>query len=574
MNSRNLELKELVIVSQQEKTAKRIKFSKHINIIQSDDINKTGKSTLIKTIFHTLGADVRFHDSWKRINPLSILKVDLENEIFYFLRYNSFFGIFDKDKNLLDAFSGITKGLETFIRDFFNFKLQLIENNSKEVKQATPAFLYLPFYIDQDKGWTDSLKSFEALSQFKQDKNSILEFHTGIKPSEYYESDSKMKKLKQNNELILNKKKILTESKKDLNKDFEKNNVYTDNKLFEKEISRLVKKINILKDEQSHFKNQLSSLKDKEYRLKSQLKSLENNLNEFNKDYKYIEKNISTDGVDCPTCGTHFENSFHDRYEILKSAEECKLLIHEFTKDIDTTREKINRINTEFYQNNDSIKEIENILQVKKSEISFQDFIKSESEIKINEVFNIKLDEYEEKISKNLIDYSTEEEIRNSYLDRKHKKSIIDFYLTNLQINLKKLNITTYYDKLAISFTDTGSDLPRAILAYYYSILSVIYKYSTSTLFPLVIDSYEQQDQDESNSNTMYDFILNYKEKDSQLILGTVKLKDNIAIPNNTNIITLTKKRCLLNKDEYYTLNEIASPLMDKVIEKLKEKEN
>src|SRR5690606_28784660 len=52
---------------------------------------------------------------------------------------------------------------------------------------ATPAFLFLPFYIDQDKGWGKSFNSFENLMQFKAFRRPSIEYHTGIKPKEYYQ---------------------------------------------------------------------------------------------------------------------------------------------------------------------------------------------------------------------------------------------------------------------------------------------------------------------------------------------------------------------------------------------------
>jgi hypothetical protein len=95
---------------------------------------------------------------------------------------------------------------------------------------------------------------------------------------------------------------------------------------------------------------------------------------------------------------------------------------------------------------------------------------------------------------------------------------------------------------------ETGSDTPRALLAYYFSILHLISEYSSSVFCPVVIDSPNQQDQDIDNLKKMLTFIRDKRPADSQLILGLV---DDCGIDFGGDVIELTDKYSLLRKDGY-----------------------
>jgi len=554
-----------------EKKARSFQFSKNLNIIKSDDGNKTGKSTLLKSIYYTLGGDIQFDSTWIAINPINLLTITYDNNEYTFLRNGTFFGIFDEKEKLLNAYSGITKGLSEFIRDFFDFKLSLVENSTGKINQATPAFLYLPYYIDQDKGWKKPiLQSFEGLGQFKKDNKSILEFHVGIKPSEYYQLKSEIMQDKEEYENIYNKKVIIETSQEEIKNNFNEKTLNINMNLFKEEIQRLILKVNNLQDNQNSFRNNLIHLKDKEYRLKNQLQSAENNLSELQKDYKYLEKNIGLDGVECPTCGTHFKNNFYHKYEVLKSVEECKQLIIEFTKELDTTKIAIRKVQDSFYSNEEEIKKIDELLVTKKSTMELEDFIETQAIQKLDKVFNKKIDDYTQRITDKLSKIDSKESEIKKYLDKTRTQLILDEYRKILKINLTLLNIHNPYTELAPSLKESGSDLPRAILAYYYSLYSIIEKYSTSIRLPIIIDSYKQQDQSSTNMDAMLDFILNKRIKNSQLLLGTVAFDTKIS--EDDNIIILSDYRELLKKDNYEELNIKTDNLLSMVINTLNSK--
>ncbi len=78
MNS--LFVNSLYIFEYESKMAKKIDFKHGINILTSDEKsgNDVGKSVLLKSIYHTLGADSIFDHMWNKITKTYILNVTIK----------------------------------------------------------------------------------------------------------------------------------------------------------------------------------------------------------------------------------------------------------------------------------------------------------------------------------------------------------------------------------------------------------------------------------------------------------------------------------------------------------------
>lgn len=73
---KNLVLKKLLLLSKKEGKAREIPF--HIETTVITGVNDTGKSSLIKSIFHSLGASVKFHSTWNAIDVITLLYFELD----------------------------------------------------------------------------------------------------------------------------------------------------------------------------------------------------------------------------------------------------------------------------------------------------------------------------------------------------------------------------------------------------------------------------------------------------------------------------------------------------------------
>jgi hypothetical protein len=105
--------------------------------------------------------------------------------------------------------------------------------------------------------------------------------------------------------------------------------------------------------------------------------------------------------------------------------------------------------------------------------------------------------------------------------------------------------------KFDVKLTETGSDLPRLVLAYDYAILNMIWRNSRAARVPIVLDSPNQQDQDPDNLKKMLEFIREQTPDEEQLILGLV---DPQGVEFGGIEHEFNRKLAVLSSEEYPTV--------------------
>ncbi|HGS5630122.1 TPA: AAA family ATPase [Vibrio parahaemolyticus] len=132
------------ILSLRDKKGFSFKFSPDINIITGE--NDTGKSSFIKSLYHTLGADIRLDKKWKEDDFVSKVVICVSNRDYAFLRHEKRISIFDitegQEHHLVTSSSRTDIALT--VRDIFDFNLELVTKSNLVQGQAQPASLYLP----------------------------------------------------------------------------------------------------------------------------------------------------------------------------------------------------------------------------------------------------------------------------------------------------------------------------------------------------------------------------------------------------------------------------------------------
>src|SRR5262249_27766188 len=123
--------------------------------------------------------------SWKSADVAALLKFEVDGAKYEILRKGTFFAIFNDQKRVLQTFQRVTHGLGPFLAKMFSFALRL-NAKDKELITPPPATLLLPYYVDQDVSWSTNWSAFARLEQIKDWRTSVVEYHTGIKPNEYY----------------------------------------------------------------------------------------------------------------------------------------------------------------------------------------------------------------------------------------------------------------------------------------------------------------------------------------------------------------------------------------------------
>ena len=569
---KRLVFEEIQILSYKERKAIKIQFNPKKTIIKG--ANQVGKSSLIKSIYYTLGATPAvLNPNWLLAEPITYLKFNVDNIKFSVLRY-------DKTKYAAVNENGeVTphnfKTLTRFLNQIFDFNLIITNRNGKAENPPT-TYLFLPFYIDQDKNWNDSWNSFYGLQQFSKWKKTLLDYHSGIKGNKYYttktELDSAKIELDETKIEIETLYKILRGIREKLNN--EELNITVDD--FSNEISELLAECEILKSEQNKLKQRLTDLYNHKSIIDSRISIIEKAINETKADYKYA-LNYSNETIDCPMCGAHYENNFNERFSIAEDEEKLEELLIELKIELIKLNEDIAKFDKSFIEKKIDFEKIQQLLNSKKEEIKLADIIESEGKKKVNEIFKNEQNVIYQKIgaakTKSDLLEKQLQEINKGGENR--KRAIMNLYKSKLISFLKELNIDVdkaprnLFKRMDAKINEQGSNLPRTLLAYYFSFFHVMNRYSTSTFCPIIIDSPNQQEQDEENRKAIMNFIHNNQPEDSQIILGLVNDIDiSLFEKDNDSDIILLKddKYSLLKKDFYDEVNEEIYPIIEKGI--------
>src|SRR6185369_14009656 len=173
--------------------------------------NDTGKTSVIKSIFQTFGAEpLNLHPRWKAASVHTLLRFKIGDAPYKLYRHEKFFSLFDGENALLGNYKSVSKELAPKIAELLDFRLVLTDREN-ETKIPPPAFLFAPFYINQDGGWQKTWNSFSGMEQFSGWKRDTIQYHTGIRPNQWYVLKGEIQRLNgerdepRRNEIVLNR---------------------------------------------------------------------------------------------------------------------------------------------------------------------------------------------------------------------------------------------------------------------------------------------------------------------------------------------------------------------------------
>jgi hypothetical protein len=153
--------------------------------------------------------------------------------------------------------------------------------------------------------------------------------------------------------------------------------------------------------------------------------------------------------------------------------------------------------------------------------------------------------------------------------DRTRTDGIRNTYLSYMRLYLDKLNVERLseesYKRIDSRIKESGSDQPRALLAYYFTILQLVRRNTSATLCPIVVDSPNQQDQDPANLKRMLEFIRDNRPADTQLILAVV---DRMGVEFEGSTVDVKTRNSVLEKMAYAEVSQQLRPLIVAALER------
>lgn len=526
--------KSLTILSQQDKKGFSYTFSPNINIIFGE--NDTGKSSLIKNLYYTLGADLRLDPKWNKERIISKVVLHVRGTEYAFLRSNKRISIFNLTKNLEHIITSSHRAeIADKVKSIFNFNLELLNKKSSVQAQAYPACLYLPFYIDQDSGWSRVLESFDNLAMYNEWQKSILQFHTGIKPKEYYELQGEIKLIGLNLEELLATLKAIKSAQQRFEESFGRVLFDVDIDYYEELLQRFLGKCQSLNEEETEYRIKLLEL----------LTNRDIVANEINECKAQLEDNQ----IDSISTSVQIDA----KYQILENRDSLLKVIPDLYEQKLNFESEISLVKEKLRDSQKLSSELNEMLREIKGKLSLQDIIKSQASKQVESTFIEQISELNEKIGRLTAEQKELTDKRDTYTDSQRTKKINSEFKSFLQkaqdaIGIKDPTTGTITQYSKITRSETGSRSPRAIFAYHYGILKTIEKWSTIPMLPIVIDSPKQQDLDAKITRKLISLCTDDLASDNQLIIGSVSLEDNM---HGFCEIELKNKYSLLNSEMY-----------------------
>lgn len=556
---KKLVFNEVLILSKVEKAARRETFSPTLNILTGE--NDVGKSTIIKSLYHTLGADVPGlqNTRWKKAKPIYCVRFSVNGHEYSIVRDEKYFGVFDAKGQLLRRYRGIggENGVAHFINSLLGFRIELERAEDNNLGPAGPAFYFLPYYVDQDDGWTRSWVSFAGLQQFSTYRKHMIEYHLGVRPQSYYDAKKRWVELDDEKDRLEHERMTLSAVRDSYHKKKAARHVDLDPASFREEVEQLVDQYNQIYGRQQAVLQELKVIRNERHGLDNEISILKRAIRELDADYALAEDPSTPDPVGCPTCGTEIANSIVERFGILDDIDYCFGLIDQRKKKLVDVQQELDALEERYRLVTSELSPIEDLLKRQKENVTFAEFVSAEGmkDIMGSLAQDIHgLMEQEAGIQTQLDSLADALKV-----DAKRKKQITEYYQARMkeflaQLNVHVLELSDYktYDK-QVKVNALGSDLPRSLLAQYFAFLHTMAKFNPSIVCPLVLDSPFQQEQDQDNIASIFRFIFSRVLPGQQLLLATLTLEGAPAgvIPSNVKKITLADEYSLLQKSQY-----------------------
>jgi hypothetical protein len=507
------------MLSRRDRRARQVEFHKNKNLIWGR--NHTGKSSLVKSLFLTLGAKPQGKLGQWDEHTISLVEIRVDGRKFRVLHNAGIRALFDENGAVLAATSDHSEWSAAFA-SLTGFNLVLTDKKGKSV-QADPKCFFLPFYINQDGSWQSTWTTFTGLQQFNQPVGSILEYFSGIKPPEYYEAKAKRDAEQRLLDDLKKERSFLEKARERFGKKLPLSGPKIDPDNFRLEIELLTAEMIQLNTVQEKLRAQSVTERDLLSSIYLQINLASEALYAYEDDAKYL-RTEPREALVCPVCNAEHSESFIDLLTYADDARSLREISAQLKRDAAEIEGKLQKTVSEIGALEGQYHRISDLLDTRKGDFQFRQVVES---LGAEQAFRAFEDE-KSVLDGEIANHAGEIEKFNGQLeqltDKKRSASILKQYRQAYSAALFKLNLPeTETTRLKLNSRPdiSGSGGPRSLLAYYAALWDVCYGQSGAFMVPLVIDSPNQQGQDEINLPKVIKFVSEHLPSNAQLILGS-----------------------------------------------------
>ena len=541
-----LVFKELYIFSPIEKAAKKLSFSEGINVVTSNQINGTdrGKSVILRSLYHALGADALFDNKWDDKNKIYILHLYIDQNDFYIYRAADLFKFFDKNKKLLFSTTSRHELAEKLFA-FTGFAVQLPDRVGQKLEITPPVYNYIINFLDQDYYNGTTFSSFDSLGQYKDYKENVLYYHLGAYDQNYFDLVRQREQYIEEQNAKKNRFNILQEMQKDVDQKLEGQHISFNLQTLNAEMSLYKKEYTGILSLLSRCKELLLDLRNQQTEILQSLAELDAFAKKNNTDIKKLQTHR------CPECNSIIDNVLTLRSKRFNASDDIILLKNALQTTLSELNENIQSEEAKYNAVIEQLRQYEAKMKINDAQISDILRYKGFSEIRDGIIA-------EKSVLITLLDQLTEnlskiQKAIKKYADK--KKAINEKYYSLLMEARTKFSLNEIdpdsFKSITKRFSASGSNKPIATVIWYMTLIALRKEFNPSAIrFPVVFDSPNNAETDDTKRHDLLQFILDSSIDDTQLILSSIGFKkDNFVCNKDIEVI-------LLENDKYHLLDE------------------
>ncbi|MBV7502877.1 hypothetical protein [Achromobacter sp. ACM05] len=554
--------KNIWLLSHQEQKARHVEFHPSKNLLVGR--NHTGKTTLIRSLFETLGATPQGKLEQWDTNAVSLLEFSVDEKIYFALHQDGRRALFDSTFKLLISTTKFGDWSKHFC-EITDFNLVFSDKKQAEVVAADPACFFAPFYVNQDGSWQAEWNTFAGMKRFTAPFKPILEYFTGVCPPEYYAASAERSQHARTLEEQRREYKLLKRTIERFSQSIPLTGPKVNAENFVAEIELLTTEVNELNIRQESLRSVAVRNQELLKSLDHQIHLAEGALAAYESDAKFLIKEGAAPLI-CPTCNAEHEKPFIDLLEFAEDARVLRELAARLREDAAEVRKRTHNALSELNSLNENYLRISRLLDSRKGELQFKDVVESLGAESAFTAFEEERKRIQAAIDAIVLTVDALETKMNELRSPKRTKAVLkefrEYYAAS-RIALQLHSVPTKSLQLSSRPSLSGSGGPRSILAYYAAIWRTVHGKSGSYDVPVVIDSPNQQAQDDFNLPAVLSFIAKDLPTGMQLIVG---LETQTEFSFDREEI-LTEKYGMLTEMDWEPTRALVDPLLKKMYE-------
>ena len=540
--------KDILLIDPEKELARYVQFQQGINVITSSD-NHVGKSLLLKSLYYSLGAEVNFGAGWESKNKICAVSFLVDDADYSVVRYNKRFIVYAGDK-LIGLCRNVMSELSPLLQEIFNLPIYLPNKKTGLIELAPPAFMFLPYYIDQDKGWVaEPFDSFESLTQYRKDvRHKALLYHLGVYTKKTIDIDHDVDLL----QLEINKLQLSIDRAQIALDEIEPQLQHL---ALATTSDELEQKLEAPRKRLADIIKQLVKIRGEIQILESELLQHEQHLRIVTHVPKQKKESIDqdSDGVNvCPNCGFDFDDAIYTFVRRHYSAQSTEYVEQQIRLIIASAQNELKRLRGKYISLMTTLREEENIINQEQD--SYETYVKQRG-------LSSTVEDLYQRIGEQSSQKSTKTTKRNALKAtikdiRKRQLEAEEKYADYTRHNIVRLGawVPEYEGqiKLLHPLKGQGTISTKTILSQYVSFFSTMSAIDSKIIrFPFVVDSPKNKEPSAASSKDILDLITGLNSI-PQTIMATVDFENfDVDRKDEALVIHLTEQRKLLNAKDY-----------------------